>query len=93
MADLVQENVAKAQKQQKAWYDKRGRLRQCLCSTANKLFAQWQCPYQLVKRMGKYLTWSICTTGERGGEFFMKTSLRSLGLGSQSSQVSGWSLN
>ena len=30
MAGLVQENVTKAQKKQKAWYDKEARLRQLL---------------------------------------------------------------
>ena len=62
MADLVQENVAKAQDRQKQWYDRRARMRQfeagdpvlvLLPTAASKLLAQWQGPYQVVKRLGK----------------------------------------
>ena len=62
MADLVQENVTKVQKNQKQWYDKKARLRQfeagdsvlvLLPTATNKLLAQWQGPYQVVKHLGE----------------------------------------
>ena len=62
MAEIVKENLTKAQLHQKTWYDKRARLREfkrgdlvlvLLPTTSNKLLAQWQGPYQVVQRMGK----------------------------------------
>ena len=62
MSEVVQENLTKAQLQQKTWYDKRAWLREfkmgdlvlvLLPTTSNKLLAQWQGPYQVVQRMGK----------------------------------------
>ena len=62
MAEIVKENLTKAQLHQKTWYDKRARLREfkrgdlvlvLLPTTSNKLLAQWQRPYQVVQRMGK----------------------------------------
>ena len=60
--DLIQENLAKAQEKQKTWYDKNARLRQfepgdpvlvLLPTSTSKLLAQWQGPYQVMKRTGK----------------------------------------
>ena len=62
MAELVQENLSKAQARQKSWYDKNARVREfqpgdpvlvLLPTATSKLLAQWQGPYQVVKRMGK----------------------------------------
>ena len=62
MAELVQENLSKAQARQKSWYDKNARDRKfqpgdpvlvLLPTATSKLLAQWQGPYQVVKRMGK----------------------------------------
>ena len=62
MADLVQENLSKAQENQKLWYDKHTRVREfkvgdpilvLLPTASSKLLAQWQGPYQIVKRAGK----------------------------------------
>ena len=62
MAELVQENLSKAQARRKSWYDKNARVREfqpgdpvlvLLPTATSKLLAQWQGPYQVVKRMGK----------------------------------------
>ena len=62
MAEVVKENLTKAQRYQKTWYDKGARLREfitgdlvlvLLPTTSNKLLAQWQGPYQVLQRMGK----------------------------------------
>ena len=62
MAELVQENLSKAQARQKSWYDKNARGREFqpgdpvlvqLPTAISKLLAQWQGPYQVVKCMGK----------------------------------------
>ena len=62
MAELVQENLGKAQGRQKTWYDKKARVREfepgdpvlvLLPTASSKLLAQWQGPYQVVRRMGK----------------------------------------
>lgn len=59
MSELVQQNLSKAQKQQKQWYDKNARARKfqpgqqvlvLLPTTTNKLFAQWQGPYKVLKQ-------------------------------------------
>lgn len=58
----MQENLSKAQSTQKLWYDKNARTREfhagypvlvLLPTASSKLLAQWQGPYQVVKRMGK----------------------------------------
>ena len=57
MADLVKENLEKSQEKQKHWYDKGARVRQfevgnpvlVLPTTTDKLLAQWQGPYLVVK--------------------------------------------
>ena len=58
----MKENLTKAQRYQKTWYDKGARLREfitgdlvlvLLPTTSNKLLAQWQGPYQVLQRMGK----------------------------------------
>jgi len=55
MAELVQENLSRAQKQQKVWYDKM--LGEEDFSwywySTNKLIAQWQGPYMVVWHLGK----------------------------------------
>ena len=62
MAGLVQENLAKAQEQQKHWYDQNARQRELkagdqvlvlLPTSTHKLLAQWQGPYQVLKRVGE----------------------------------------
>ena len=62
MMDLVQVNMKKAQHQQKQWYDRSSCTREfevgeevlvLLPTATNKLFARWQGPYPVVKRVGK----------------------------------------
>ncbi len=62
MSELVQENLKKAQRQQKVWYDRNAREREfqgreqvlvLLPTSANKLLAQWQGPYPIVRKVGK----------------------------------------
>ncbi|KAL5506420.1 hypothetical protein EMCRGX_G008052 [Ephydatia muelleri] len=62
MMALVRENVEKAQKVQKAWYDLNTRQRVfkegdsvlvLLPTSNNPLLAQWQGPYKVVKAVGK----------------------------------------
>ena len=58
---LVQENLSRAQRQQKEWYDRNARSREfqpgdqvlvLLPTSTNKLLAQWQGPYEVVRRCG-----------------------------------------
>ena len=60
MAQLAGENLAKAQQQQKRWYDRNARERAfkagdhvlvLLPTSTNKLLAQWQGPYQVIKQI------------------------------------------
>ena len=62
MAKIVQQNLSTSQKTQKWWYDQNAREREfqldetvlvLLPTVKNKLLAQWQGPYQIVKRIGK----------------------------------------
>ena len=62
MTELVQKNLSKAQQQQKRWYDSNARSREfnpgdrvlvLLPSSTNKLWAQWQGPYEIKRRIGK----------------------------------------
>ena len=62
MSELVQENLTRAQQQQKRWYDQTAREREftsgdqvlvLLPTSTSKLLAQWQGPYSVVKRVGK----------------------------------------
>ena len=62
MSCMVQENLEAAQKVQKRWYDQNARQRQfeagdqvlvLLPTSTNKLVAQWQGPYEVVKKIGK----------------------------------------
>ena len=62
MTELVQENLSRAQKQQKVWYDRNARNREfqpgdqvlvLLPTSTNKLIAQWQGLYVVVRRLGK----------------------------------------
>ena len=62
MAELVRENLTKSQQKQKTWYDKDARVREfadgdpvlvLLPTSSSKLFAKWQGPYQVVKRVRK----------------------------------------
>ena len=64
MTDIVQENVANSQAQQKKWYDDKARFREfqvgeqvlvLLPTSSNKLLAQWQGPYQIVQWSGKVI--------------------------------------
>ena len=61
MTELVQENLSKAQKYQKSWYDRTARVRQfsvgdrvvvLLPTSTNKLRAQWQGPYTIKRKIG-----------------------------------------
>ena len=62
MSEIVKENLEAAQKLQKRWYDQNARQRQfqpgdqvlvLLPTSTNKLLAQWQGPYEVVKKIGK----------------------------------------
>ena len=62
MTELVQKDLTEAQGKQKSWYDKKAQVREfqardpvliLLPTSTSKLLAQWQGPYQVVKRMGK----------------------------------------
>ena len=59
---MVQENLSRAQKQQKVWYDRNAQSREfqlgdqvlvLLPTSTNKLIAQWQGLYVVVRRLGK----------------------------------------
>ena len=61
MKELVMENMGKAQASQKRWYDQNARDRELkvgskvlvlLPSSTNKLLAQWQGPYVVLKQVG-----------------------------------------
>ena len=62
MSKLVEQNLTKAQMDQKFWYDKNARNREfqpgdqvlvLLPTSTSKLLAQWQGPYEVVKRIGE----------------------------------------
>ncbi len=62
MSELACENLAAAQSRQESWYDKTARRRSfkpdvkvlvLLPTTSNKLLAEWQGPYRVVKHSGK----------------------------------------
>ena len=55
MTELVQENLSRAQKQQKVWYDKMLGAEDIswYWYSTNKLIAQWQGPYMVVWHLGK----------------------------------------
>ena len=62
MSDHVQINLDSARQQQKCWYDQNARERTfepgdqvliLLPSSSSKLLAQWQGPYEVVKKVGK----------------------------------------
>ena len=62
MADIAGENMLESQEEQRRWCDRRARLREfergdpvlvLLPTTADKLMAQWQGPYQVLAREGK----------------------------------------
>ena len=62
MSELVQENISKAQRYQKKWYDQNAREREfnegdlvlmLLPTSTNKLLAHWEGPYTILKQMGK----------------------------------------
>ena len=59
---VVQQNMVKAQADQKRWYDRNARSRKfesgdqvlvLLPTSASKLLAQWQGPYEVVKPIGE----------------------------------------
>ena len=61
MSELVRENLAQAQKDQKRWYDRHARQREfqpgehvlvLLPSSTSKLQARWQGPYPVLRRVG-----------------------------------------
>ena len=60
MSEIVQENISKAQRYQKKWYDQNAREREFkdlvlvfLPTLTNKLLACWEGPYTILKQMGK----------------------------------------
>ena len=62
MTELVQHNLTQAQERQKNWYDRNARVREflpgdqvlvLLPTATSKLLAQWQGPYEVLKRIGK----------------------------------------
>jgi hypothetical protein len=62
LSKLAQENLANAQKHQKRWYDRHARDREflpgqqvlvLLPTSSNKLLAEWQGPYTILRRMGR----------------------------------------
>ena len=63
ITELVERNLAKAQQRQKTWYDRNARQQKfqvgeqvivLLPTSTNKLVAQWQGPYSVVRRIGNY---------------------------------------
>ena len=64
MVELVKDNMEKAQETQKRWYDLNARERSfevgekilvLLPASTNKLLAQWQGPYEVVKKVNKVI--------------------------------------
>ena len=64
MVELVKGNMEKAQETQKRWYDLNARDRSfevgekilvLLPTSTNKLLAQWQGPYEVVKKVNKVI--------------------------------------
>ena len=62
MTELVQENLSRAQRYQKTWYDRTARVREfgvgdrvvvLLPTSTHKLRAQWQGPYTIVRKFGE----------------------------------------
>ncbi len=62
MSELVQEKITKAQGKRRCWYDRYARMREfepgdpvliLLPTSTRKLLAQWQGPFQVIKRTGK----------------------------------------
>ena len=61
MTDLVQKNVSQAKHRQKTWYDHHARERELVAgkkvlvllpTESNKMKAQWQGPYHVVRKVG-----------------------------------------
>ena len=80
MAELVQSYLTKAQEKQKNWYDANARQREfeiadqvlvLLPTSSSKLLAEWQGPYQVLKKMEVSIIKSICTTDENKNVFYM----------------------
>ena len=78
MVEVVKQNLMEGQRKQKEWYDKEARHREfevgdtvlvLFPTSASKLLARWQGPYQITKRV-ILIRWT-CMTGERGFVFFM----------------------
>ena len=73
MADLVGENMQKAQETQKRWYDRNAREKTLepgekvlvlLPTSSNKLLAQWQGPYTVEKRVSD-VTYQVDMSNKR----------------------------
>ncbi len=73
MSELVTENLQAAQEVQKKWYDKKARPQELsngeqvlvlLPTDTKKLFARWQGPYRVIKKIGK-VNYQIEMTGKR----------------------------
>ena len=69
MSELVHENMAKAQKEQKRWYDRNARERSfqtgdqvlvLLPTSSNKLTSQWHGPYPVTKKASNVNSLKVC---------------------------------
>ena len=83
VTELVHDNLDKAQKQQKAWYDQNARSRELtpgddvlvlVPTSASKLFAQWQGPYKVVKKVGR-VNYEISMPGRRKHKWVLHVNL------------------
>ena len=73
MMELMKQNSTKAKAQQKAWYDRNARERELqpgeqvlvlLPTSTSKLLAQWQGPYEVLRKVGK-VNYEVLMTGRR----------------------------
>ena len=73
MREMVADNLEKAQQEQKRWYDQKARSQELstgdkvlvlLPTESKKLFARWQGPYKVVKKIGK-VNYQVELTGIR----------------------------
>ena len=96
MADLVGENMQKAQETQKRWYDRNAREKTLepgekvlvlLPTSSNKLLAQWQGPYTVEKRVSD-VTYQVMSNKRKRHRVFHVNMLRQW----HDQQPTDWSL-